>query len=108
MEYLAERIQSPSFHDLNPFNVQQGQRAYNILIDCNMTTHSGEKWDWAGRVAVPLQIGDTPQHLEEVATIAFRVAQQHGLPSSLMSLCSFYYYDDDPNDPEESGWVNFL
>lgn len=103
MTDLAQRLEQA--HDLNPWNVQEGELSYSILIDCNSQTHSGERLDWVGRVAVPLEDEDGADlDLQTAATLAFHQAREHGLPAPMMVFCSWYYWEDG----EEEGWVRFL
>ncbi|GAA5514927.1 hypothetical protein Dcar01_03691 [Deinococcus carri] len=86
--------------NLNPWNLKEGDRCFQILIDCDTVLYGGQHIKYSGKVSVPEGKAD---HLEEAATIAFSIAQQDGLRAALMSYCAFYYYDED-----EEGWVQFL
>lgn len=103
MSEMTERM--AQMKDLNPFGIEEGAESYSILIDCNTSTYDGKKLDWIGRVAVPVEVNGEELELEEAATLAYRVAQQEGLPAQLMSICSFYFWEEDA---EGGGWVQFL
>lgn len=86
--------------DLNPWNLQEGDPCFQILIALDTTYASGQHVQYSGKVSVP---GAVARDLEEAATIAFGVAQKDGMQAALMAYCAFSFYDED-----EDGWRQFL
>lgn len=86
--------------NVNPWNLSEGDRCYQILIETDITLYGDKRLQYSGKVSVP---ASEARHLQEAATLAFSCAQKDGLDSPMMCYCAFYFYDED-----QDGWVQFL
>jgi hypothetical protein len=88
----------------NPYNLTEGQDCYQILVKADFIGHDKVAVKFEGAYAIPMEeAAYHPDELEGAATLAFKLAQQDGLTSSMMAFCQFAHWDD-----EEDGWVEIL